>query len=405
MKYFVYFSLLYFIGGLEFLGSTSLLTACHFFYLFICIGALGYHILCKQFSIITFFLCLYCFIFPIYASYQSNHIFGQPFLMGFASLRYLWFILFGLLLYNAKYNYNLLLKQINNINIIVAVVSFIALYLLGIDHVQVQSFMTSTDTIEIVKSEDLVKGSKLTVCSSLMIVSYLYYMLKVMQHPTRKKNLLPFIVLMIYLLFVHKGRQPLVLLAVVYAVFIMRMKGVTYRRLILSLVPIIGCIVLATNNNSTFDSVMQATKFEQSEDSSTLARVSSIMSVIPYIQEYPVLGFGNLSSHFRDEGFHTYFGDTFYIADIGIWGAIARGGLVLLLIYFGIYYHIYKQIKKINDSDIRMFLQYMILSLIFMLVILCNDRLYGDGCIIVALLYYPLYGKKDPNIFIQQSAK
>ena len=401
MKYFVYFSLLYFIGGLEFLGSTSLLTACHFFYLFICIGALGYHILCKQFSIITFFLCLYCFIFPIYASYQSNHIFGQPFLMGFASLRHLWFILFGLLLYNAKYNYNLLLKQINNINIIVAVVSFIALYLLGIDHVQVQSFMTSTDSIEIVKNEDLLKGSKLSVCSSLMMVSYLYYLLMIMQHPTKKKYLFPFIVLMIYILFVHKGRQPLAILAVVYAVYFMRMKGFTYRRLILAALPILGVVVLMASSHSVFDSMIQATKFEQSDDSSTLARVNSIASVIPYIQEYPWLGFGNLSAHYRDEGFHTYFGDTFYISDIGIWGTIACGGIILLLIYIGIYYHLYKQTGKINDPDIRMFMRYMIFALIIMLVVLCHDRLLGNGCIIVALLYYPLFGRKDPNIFIK----
>lgn len=44
----------------------------------------------------------------------------------------------------------------------------------------------------------------------------------------------------------------------------------------------------------------------KSSDFSTLARVNSIESVVPYIQQNPMFGFGNLSVHFRDEGFHTF---------------------------------------------------------------------------------------------------
>lgn len=80
----------------------------------------------KRISAVATFIGLYCVIFPIYATFQSHGIFGQPYFMGFASLRYLWFILLGFFLYNIKYDYNLLLRQINRINIIVAVISIVA---------------------------------------------------------------------------------------------------------------------------------------------------------------------------------------------------------------------------------------------------------------------------------------
>ena len=83
--------------------------------------------------------------------------------MGFASLRYLWFILLGFFLYNIKYDYNLLLRQINRINIIVAVISIVAFFFFGVNHVNVQNYLVNTNALELVKSEDLVKGFKLTV--------------------------------------------------------------------------------------------------------------------------------------------------------------------------------------------------------------------------------------------------
>lgn len=128
----------------------------------------------KRISAVATFIGLYCVIFPIYATFQSHGIFGQPYFMGFASLRYLWFILLGFFLYNIKYDYNLLLRQINRINIIVAVISIVAFFFFGVNHVNVQNYLVNTNALELVKSEDLVKGFKLTVCSDLMVVSYVF---------------------------------------------------------------------------------------------------------------------------------------------------------------------------------------------------------------------------------------
>lgn len=42
----------------------------------------------------------------------------------------------------------------------------------------VQNYLVNTNALELVKSEDLVKGFKLTVCSDLMVVSYVFYLLR-----------------------------------------------------------------------------------------------------------------------------------------------------------------------------------------------------------------------------------
>lgn len=268
-------------------------------------------------------------------------------------------------------------------------------------HLTIQEYLVTTNIVETVALEDLVKGLKLTVCSSLMIISYVFYLIRFVKKPAQKENYLPFFVLMVYLLFVNKGRQPVALLAVIYAIYYVRMKGISLKRLALGVLPLIGALVLLSFNDKLVDSLIEATKWEKSSDSSTLARVNSVESVMPYIQQNLILGFGNLSVHFRDEGFHTFFGGAFYLADIGIWGTLARGGLVLVLIYLGLYYNLYKKTSLVQDKDIRSYMRYMLLSFLILLVFLNNDTLYAEGCLRVALVFYPLFGRSDPNVFIK----
>ncbi len=404
MKYLIYILLLYFIGALEFLRSTSLLVGCHYFFLVLALGAFIYYLVFKRISTIAVFAGLYCFVFPVYAALQSHEIFGQSFFMGFASLRYLWFILLGFFLYNIKYDYNLLLSQINKINITIAVISIVAFFFFGVNHVNVRQYLVTTNIVETVALEDMVKGLKLTVCSNLMIVSYVFYLFRFVKRPAEKENFLPFLVLMIYLLFVNKGRQPVALLAVIYAIYYIRMKGLSLKRLVLGILPLIGAFVLFSFNDKFVDSLIEATKWEKSNDSSTLARVNSVESVIPYIKQNPIFGFGNLSVHFRDEGFHTFFGEAFYLADIGIWGTLARGGIILLLIYLGLYYNLYKKTSLVKNDGVRSYMRYMLLSFLILLVFLNNDTLFAEGCLRVALVFYPLFGRLDPNIFVKNAS-
>lgn len=403
MKYIILFFLLYIAGVFQFLGNKELLLLCHFSILAIGLYAfLKQFILGKRRSPVTWLIGMYCILFPLYAAYKSNIIFGQPFFMGVASLRYCWCIMFGFLLYQIKYDYKLLLKQINQLNLWIVVISIIAFFFFDINHITIKPYITSNFLIETTDNIDTIKGAKLNVCGSLLIISYVYYLIKCLNTPTSLKNWAPFLLLMFYLCFVSKGRQPLAALAFVFAAYFIQMKGLSFKRICIAILPIIGVIVLSLADNHFFDKFTIILDWEKTRDSSTMARIISINKVLPYIQNNPILGFGNLSAHFRTFGFHTFFGGAFYLADIGIFGALARGGIALLLFYWGLYRAIYKKTKEVLDEEYRTFMQYMLLTFIVLLVILCNDPLFAENSILIALVFYPLFAIQDPKTFFTE---
>ena len=55
------------------------------------------------------------------------------------------------------------------------------------NHLTVQEYLVTTNIVETVALEDLVKGLKLTVCSSLMIISYVFYLIRFVKKPAQKE--------------------------------------------------------------------------------------------------------------------------------------------------------------------------------------------------------------------------
>ena len=404
-KYIVLITILYVTDCLQFFKSGALLSIC--FYGIILLGTLSLGrelFIKKKLSKLTFALILYCFLFPLYGSYKSSIIFEQPIFMGIVSLRYLWVILFGFFLYSIKYDYRLLLLQINNINICIAIVSIIAFFFFGINHVTIEPYLFSTDSVEITSTEDSIKGAKLFTGSAMMLISYIYYLLKFMDNPNDKKIFIPFIILMVYLIFVNKGRQPLALVGIIYFIYYIRMKRLTIKRFVLGLSPIVIFIAIILYDSSFLERFFSIFEGIKTSDNSTLARLNSIESVIPYIIDNPVLGFGNLSYKFREFGFHAFFGYQFYLADIGVFGTIARGGIVLLTIYFGLYYYAYKRTKAMDNIEYRKYMRYMIVSFLVMLIFLSNDTLFSTNCIRFAFVFYPLFSTSNNiNIFFKKA--
>lgn len=399
MNFILFLILLYIIGAFQFIGNKELLVFCHYGMLVISLYAfLKQFILGKSRSAVMWFIGMYCVLFPLYASYKSFIIFGQPFLFGIASLRYCSFIMFGFVLSQLHYDNKLLLKQINQLNIWIAAISIIAFFFWGIDSFTIKPFLTSTNLIEETTSVvDKIKGARLNVCGGLMIISYVYYLIKLLDAPALKKNWPPFLLLMFYLCFVSKGRQPLAALSIVFAIYFIRMKGLSFKRMAIALLPVICIIILTMIDEHFFYKFTTILDSKNTHDYSTMARINSINKVLPYIYDNFMLGFGNLSAHFRTSGFHTFFGRAFFIADIGIFGTLARGGIILLLAYAGLFRALYKKTNEVSDEESRTFMRYMLLTFIVMLVFLCNDVLFSEGSIIIAFLFYPLFVNRAPD--------
>lgn len=316
MKYLILIVLLYFTDVLAFSGSTALLIICHYLIFGLSIGSFIYYAITRKWSRVTFFIFLYAIIYPVYASIKSQILFGQPFYMGVASLRYLDYILFGYFLVLIKYDYRLLLKQINIVNLSIAIVSTILILILGIDPSKISSLMASTNTLNIVGPDDSttdtihqVRGVRFSACSMLMFISYIYYQLACLIKGGRK-NWIIFSVFIIFLLFVNKGRQPIAVMGVIYLIYFLKLKGLSAKRIAMILIPICLILVLIAFDDTILSRFTTILEGENSKDFSTLARIWSVEKISPLIFENPILGVGNLSSRFGNGGFQTFFWKT-----------------------------------------------------------------------------------------------
>lgn len=404
MKNIVLIFLLYFVGVFAFLGSNMLLSVMHWLTLSISIISFVIFILKYKWSHVTFWIFCFTVIYPIYASIQSYYIFDQPVYMGIASLRYIWIILFGYFLLLINYDYRLLIKQINYINLFVASFSIVAILILGIDPSWIHSFEVSNNVLntEGGSSESLgvggvnIRGIRFAACSGFMFISIIYYTLSSLKLGG-KKNWISFIILLVYILFVHKGRQPLAIIAAIYLIYFLKMKGISTKRLIMIASPFFAAALLLAIDENIFFRFTTILDGEKSDDFSTLARIWEVEQIMPFILDNFILGVGNLSAHFRNGGFQTFFGHQFYLADIGIVAVFATGGLMLVIIYLSIYTSLWNKTKYVNDKNCRIFMRYMLITFAILLIFFFYDVLCGDNSIKFALVFYPLFRQRNIN--------
>ncbi len=407
MKKIVLLFLLYFVGLLAFCGSNMLLTVMHWATLAISIISFIVFISKYKWSYVTFWIFCFVFIYPIFASIQSYRIFDQPVFMGMASLRYLWFITFGYFLLLINYDYRLLIRQVNYINIFVASFSIIAILVLGIDPSWIHSFEVTNNIIETGggtgESSGVggvnIRGIRFSACSGFMFISLIYYTLSSLKLGG-KKNWIPYLIILVYIIFVHKGRQPLALVVMIYVIYFIKMKGISTKRMLMIVLPIVAVIWIISFDESVIFRFVTILDGENSDDFSTLARIKEVKQIMPYIKENLLLGIGNLSAHFRHGGFQTFFGRQFYLSDLGIVAALATGGIALTIIYAALYISLWKKTRNINDRSIQLFMRYMLTGYLALLLIFFNDVLSGEKCIQFALLFYPLYRQYKINSYI-----
>lgn len=405
MKTIILIFLLYFSDILAFCGSKLLLSFMHYATIAISLISFVLFISKYRWSHVTFFIFLFSIVYPIYGSIKGNIVFDQPVFMGLASLRYLYFILFGYFLLLINYDYRYLLKQINVINLFVAGISIIAILILGIEPSLINSFKVSNNVLgsavngsagaSMIGGGEL-RGIRFSGGSSLMFISLIYYLIASLKGGV-KKNWLPLIVLMIYILFVHKGRQPAAIMASIYIIYYLKMRGLSPKRVIMTISPIIVLfIILSVDSNILlrFTTILDG---EKSEDFSTLARIWELQQIFPYILDNILLGFGKLSAQFRHGGFQTFFGSKFYLSDLGIMATIATGGIMLVLIYIGLYVSIWKKSNCINDNNVKLYIRYMLITYALLLVCFFNDILCDDKTIQFALVFYPLFRQRNIN--------
>lgn len=400
-KFYVLLVILYVTQLINFLHSEIIINA--IFYSAVIIGFISM-ILCfispyKNVSPVAYIIAVFALLLPLFCAWRSHVVFGQPIFYGIAKMRFMFILLFAFHLYYTNYPLKTLIKQINYVNILIAAASSVALYVFKIDNVVAEQYFFSTYSVESEAVSDAIKGVKLTYCSYLIIVSTIYYLIKSVRHPN-PKNISILLLFMFYTLFVHKGRQPLVAIGAVFMVHILA--NLNFRNIAIGIAALCSIAAVIANDSSIINRYATILDGEYSMDTSILARLSEVEYVMPYIQKYPIAGFGQLSQHFND-GFHGIFDKYFYLDDIGFIGTMAKGGIILLIMCVVFYYLCLKYTYLIKDDDTRSFIRGMLIALI-VLSFIGSEALTNSPSMLIFLIYPMIYApvkKKFNESFLQ----
>lgn len=387
-RFYVLLVILYVTQLINFLHSEIIINA--IFFSAIIIGFIS-GVLCfispyKNVSPVAYIVIVFALVLPVFSAWRSLVVFGQPMFYGIARMRFMLILLFAFHLYYTDYPIKTLLRQINCVNIFIAVGATIALYGFGIDNVAAEPYFFTTYSADLEAVSDTIKGVKLTYCSSLILVSTIYYMVKSVHHPN-PKNIAILLLFIFYILFVNKGRQPLVAIGAAFVVYILA--NLNLRNIAISIAALGAITAVIINDSSITNRYTTILEGENSMDTSFLARLSEIEYVTPYIKKYPIAGFGQLSYHFND-GFQGIFDEYFFIEDIGFIGTMAKGGVILLIMCAIFYFICLRHTHLVRDDDTKSFIRCMLVALL-VLSFIGSEALTNSPSVFIFLIYPMIY--------------
>lgn len=386
-KIFVFLVILYITELINFLHSDILIYGVELLmYISGSIAAFNYFISpIRKVSKYSYFLLVWIALVPIYCAIRSHAVFDQPIFQGIVGMRFMGKIIFAFFLCVSKYPLQTLFKQINAVNLFIAVAGFILLYGFNIGTAKMMEediFYLPYEINEM--GTDEIKGTRLTICANLMLVSLVYYSIRMFNKP-RMSEIVSLLVLMAYILFVHKSRLIPFTLVVMIAIYVLR--NLKLKNLALGAIILLvsgAFVVRATSIMRSYDAIFEG---EYSTDNSVLQRITDIELLSPYIAKYPIAGIGHLAPSFND-GFRGVFGDRFYISDIGVVGTMAMGGAILMIVWILFYVVSIRDIGKNLDEESRKILRGLIILLL--ISALCGSDYLVNSPAIFGLFLYPM---------------
>ena len=353
----------------------------------------------KRFRRIDLLISLLTIVFPIIASIQALQVFGQPFWMGLISLRSLWIIL---LVYYLKDRLNpqRILDKLSELTLYTIILNFILLYCFNIDNTKLAGLIGTADNdlvnIGNVAVNEL-KGAKLSFGCEFWFISMSwwsanYFLFK------RNIFLKKMIVMLIFSLFVSKGRIQIITLIIIWILpFLSNINKRNFIKLLrYAIIGIISLIALPQVRQRflVVGDLLGLSDSSSTGDFSGVARLKEILLVLPYIKENWLLGSGNISYHYNG-GFIGCLGDYLFIADIGIVGMLFVGGVFLCWVYFKLFF----ECKNNNRYSDKIGLFVKVCSYIFIIIPFFGlVPIMGGNMQIMTLLLVSNFSKKINNV-------
>lgn len=310
--------------------------------IFISITALLYALLSwkNKFRLLDFTIFTFALLVPLICSLQANQVFNQPIWMGFASLRSLLFILLVYVLKNKVNQYDLI-KKICDFTVFIMIIDSILLLVFDVDNTRLSSLIASEEFVDTKQSvENSLRGKRLTFgCSfQLLAMAWWSYSSYVLKNKNAQKKML---FSLFFTMLISKGRIQLVLIAILWILpYILELDKKNFRRIILYGLGGLMILLALPSVRQSFSVVADlfgSSSSANEGDFSGVARLNEILLTLPFIQEHPLFGSGNVSYHYND-GFEGCLGEYFFVSDIGIVGMMFIGGIFLCISYFSLFF-------------------------------------------------------------------
>jgi hypothetical protein len=231
------------------------------------------------------------------------------------------------------------------------------------------------------------KGYQFSGFTCLFFIPFIAGWVNYFEKNKLKYLLIPALVF-VFSILISKARNEILTLAIVpIMMYYLKYKFYDIKFLAISVFLISAFFLVLTTNNVLSRSFSGLTRLDDLQyaqktgDFSAYLRIEEIKAGWKWFINYPITGVGSMSYRYNN-GYMSFISDFFYIADIGIFGILVRGGLILLVFYIMLYTRLLRYFSS-NDL-ISVVGRYLVLALLIELMI-GNDYLFNYSGVMVIL--------------------
>jgi hypothetical protein len=276
---------------------------------------------------------------PVWSAYAALAAYGQPIVLGLASQRSM-LLLGGVVAFLHAVRRGWFSARLIERGFIVLAWSNLVLFqLMDLTLDPADLLDDQTGFVEVRGSA----GMRFKFPGLFITIGLLYYSMKAMR---RREPVywLPVMVFYVFLLGDAGGRTLTMSLVVTLLFFAVRMGGLRRAARAIAVAGAVGALLLGTgwlvDRESTearidkfrdaFTIVLAGTEVD---DASANVRLLQTLVALPYIEQNPVIGNGNISYRFSEDGFSSLLDAYFYPSDIGLVGVVYMYGFAGLLLF------------------------------------------------------------------------
>ncbi|HVN58877.1 MAG TPA: O-antigen ligase family protein [Bacteroidales bacterium] len=340
-------------------------------------------------EMLDIYLSVFLIFYPVFNCLVAYFTVGQPLYMGLLSFRSLYLLLAFYTLYCFDFNERAILSYVNMVNILVLIVVVILFF-----GFSVNDFNTvfRKGTLAVRYTFTTTKGIQFSGFSGLFFISFIagwvYFFEK-----NKPGNLILPLVILLSSVFITKSRNEIFSLCMIpVMMYYLKYKLYDLKFLSISVTLILALyLVMVTDNviSRSFTGLLHANNMDyihQTRDYSAYLRIREIEDGWKWFLKYPLTGLGSISYRYNG-GYMGIVSDFFFISDIGIFGLLVKGGIILVLLYIMFFIRLFRYFS--GDGLIVVIGRYLLFFILIELII-GNDLFYNNtGVMVIMFMLKP----------------